>query len=102
MANGSIPPSIIVMAATSRLIDLQHSRGSTVYVPEPGPKSGIYTGIALLVLETLHSLETERGAGYITVTELYNFIRQSAADITLEDLEFVLLSLSKEREICFS
>lgn len=102
MENGLIPPAITVMAATSRLIDLQHSRGASVYVPEPGPKSGIYTGIALLVLETLHSLETERGTGYITVSELFSFISQSAADITLEDLEFVLLSLSKEREICFS
>lgn len=102
MINGLIPPAITVMAATSRLIDLQHSRGASVYIPEAAPNSGIYTGIALLALNTLHDLERERGTGYITVVELFSIIKQSASDITLEDLEFVLLSLSKEREICFS
>lgn len=103
MSNGTIlSPAVTVMAATSRLIDLQHARGASVYVPENAPTAGIYTGIALLVLESLHNLETERGTGYTTVTELFGFISQSAADITFEDLEYVLLSLSKEREICFS
>jgi len=103
MSNGTIlSPAVTVMAATSRLIDLQHARGASVYVPENAPTAGIYTGIALLILESLHNLETERGTGYTTVTELFEFIRRSAADITFEDLEYVLLSLSKEREICFS
>ncbi|NTW21632.1 MAG: DUF2142 domain-containing protein [Nostocales cyanobacterium W4_Combined_metabat2_030] len=96
MSNGTIlSPAVTVMAATSRLIDLQHARGASVYVPENAPTAGTYTGIALLVLESLHNLETERGACYTTVTELFEFIRQSAADITFEDLEYVLLSLSK-------
>lgn len=64
MSNGTIlSPAVTVMAATSRLIDLQHARGASVYVPENAPTAGIYTGIALLVLESLHNLETERGTG---------------------------------------
>lgn len=102
MTNGLIPPAITVMAATSRLIDLQHSRGASVYIPESAPNGGIYTGIALLVINTLHELERERGTGYITVDELYINLRQFTSEISLEDLEFVLLSLSKDREICFS
>ncbi len=102
MTNGFVPPAVTIMAATSRLIDLQHPRGANVYIPAPGPKGGTYTGIALLVLDILHNLERERGTGYVTITELYGFVRQLASDVLLEDLEYVLLSLSKEREICYS
>lgn len=103
MSNGTVlPPAVTVMAATSRLIDLHHARGASVYVPENAPSAGKYTGIALLVLDSLHNLETERGAGYITVKELFEYICKTAVDISFEDLEYVLLSLSKEREICFS
>lgn len=98
----TLPPEVNLLAATSRLIDLQHARGASVYVPENAPTAGIYTGIAFLVLESLHNLETERGGGYTTVTELFEFVRRLAVDITFEDLEYVLLFLSKEREICFS
>jgi len=49
MENDLIPPTITVMAATSRLIDLQHSRNVRIYISEAAPKSETDTGIALLV-----------------------------------------------------
>lgn len=102
MTISAVPPAITVMAVTSRLIDLQHSRGANIYVPDPAPNSGTYTGIALLTLNTLHELVRERGNGYVTVAELHSILKLSSPEITLEDLEFVLTFLSRDREICFS
>ncbi|GFO59097.1 hypothetical protein GMST_14220 [Geomonas silvestris] len=103
MATNLIPPGIIMLAVTSRLLDLHQSRRQKgIYVPDVPETAGDYMGIALLALNALRVTEIERGFSYTSVEEIHSIISLQAKDVSRDDLDFVLESLSKEREICFA
>jgi hypothetical protein len=103
MANNFIPPSILVLAAASRLIDLHQSRRQTgVYAPDVPENAGRNLGVALMALTALRDIEMERGFGFVTVEELHLLLCQSVDEIDREELEFVLASLAQEREIHYA
>ena len=96
----SIPPSIIMLAAASRLIDLHQSRRQTgVTTPEVPDNADRHLGIALMLLEALRDIEMERGMVYVTVEELHLHLSQHVDEIERDELNFVLATLAKEREI---
>lgn len=103
MATNSIPPGIVILAVTSRLLDLHQSRRQKgIYVPDVPENAANYMGIALLVLNALRVTEIERGFSYTSVEEIHTIVCQQVSSIDRDDLDFVLESLSKEREVCFA
>ena len=103
MPTNQIPPGIVILAVTSRLLDLHQSRRQKgVYVPDVPENAGSYMGIALLALNALRVTEIERGFSYTSIEEIHSIICQQVSNVDRDDLDFVLESLSKEREICFA
>lgn len=103
MATNPIPPGIIMLAVSSRLLDLHQSRRQKgIYVPDAPENAGNYMGIALLALNALRITEIERGFSYTSIEEIHSIICQQVSNVEREDLDFVLESLSKEREICYA
>lgn len=96
-----LPPEIRLVAAVSRLIDIHQSRreGGGAYVPAPHGAAGSNLFLALSIINALHEIETERGAGYIAISELANHLRQRIHDVSLDDVEFCITNLKRSREI---
>ena len=88
------------MAAVSRIIDLHQSRRETgVYVPETQERAGYLLALALLLLDVLREIEMERGPSFVPVSEVFGAMKKRVSKIMVEDLDFVIDSLSREREI---
>lgn len=96
-----LPPEIRLVAAVSRLLDIHQSRraGGGAYAPDVPETAGANLFLALSIINALHEVETERGAGYIAISELANHLRQSIPDASLEDIEFCIANLKHSREI---
>ncbi|MBB6582217.1 hypothetical protein [Ralstonia solanacearum] len=98
----SIPHDVRLLAAVSRLIDLHQSRRDTgVYVPETPERAGYMLAVAFLLLEILRELEMDRGPTFAAVGEVHARIRQRVRMVTAEDLNFVVESLARERDVRF-
>lgn len=96
----SIPHDVRLVAAVSRLVDLHQSRRETgVYVPETQERAGHMLALALLLLDTLREMETDRGPSFVPIGEVFSAIRKRVSAMTDEDLDFVIDSLAHEREI---
>lgn len=88
------------MAAVSRIIDLHQSRREAgVYVPETQERAGYLLALALLLMDALRELEMERGPAFVPVSEVLGALKKRVSMVTAEDLDFVIDSLSREREI---
>lgn len=99
-ASSAIPHDVRLVAAVSRLVDLHQSRGdSGVYVPETQERAGYLLTVALLLLDTLRELEMERGPSFVAVGEVLGALRKRVSAVSVEDLDFVIDSLAREREI---
>lgn len=98
--SSAIPHDVRLVAAVSRLVDLHQSRRETgVYVPETQERSGNLLALALLLLDTLRELEMERGPSFVPVSEVLGALKKRVSTITADDLDFVIASLAREREI---
>lgn len=98
--SSAIPHDVRLVAAVSRLVDLHQSRRETgVYVPETQERSGNLLALALLLLDTLRDLEMERGPSFVPVSEVLGALKRRVSTITADDLDFVIASLAREREI---
>lgn len=98
--SSQIPHDVRLVAAVCRLVDLHQSRReSGVYVPETQERSGFLLAVALLLLDTLRELEMERGLSFVAVGDIHGRINERVSTVTAEDLDFVIDSLAREREI---
>lgn len=99
----NLPPTIMMMAVTARLLDLHQSRRqSGVYIPEVPESAGRNLGIALQIVGILRDIEMERGTGYVSLDELELQLSQRVEGVIREELEFVIASLAQEREIHYA
>lgn len=101
----SIPSAVMMLAATSRLLDLHQSRrsqGGGVTIPDPPEGAGRNIGIALLILAMLRDIEMERGTGAVSKAEIHLILIEKIDNITLDEIEFVIETLSWDREIHYA
>lgn len=100
-ATDNLPAEIRLIAAVSRLIDIHQSRRESggVYAPAIPETAGSNLFLALSVIESLHEIEMDRGAGSVPVSELANHLRQRIPEVSDEDIEFCLANLKQGREI---
>lgn len=98
----AVPHDVRLVAAVSRLVDLHQSRReSGVYVPETQEKGGYYFSLALLLLDALREIELDRGPSFVAVGDVMECLRKRINAVTDEDLDYVVASLAREREIRF-
>lgn len=90
-----------MIAAVSRLIDFHQTRrgaGGT-YEPNVPETAGANLFLALSVIESLHEIEMDRGAGFVPISELFNRLRERVPQLSPEDLGFCIANLKQGREI---
>jgi hypothetical protein len=98
----AVPYDVRLVAAVSRLVDLHQSRReSGVYVPETQERGGYHLSLALLLLDTLREIELDRGPNFVAVGEVLEHLRKRVSSVTAEDLDFVIATITTEREIRF-
>lgn len=99
-STATIPHDVRLVAAVSRLIDLHQSRReSGVYIPDTQERAGFLLAVALLLLDALRELEMDRGPCFVSVGEVLAVIRERVGTVEGDDLDFVIESLAREREI---
>ncbi|MHB8254224.1 MAG: hypothetical protein ACYDEV_11115 [Acidiferrobacter sp.] len=99
-ASSTIPHDVRLVAAVSRLVDLHQSRReSGVYVPETQERSGYMLALALLILDVMREIEMERGPGPVAIGVVFKMVTSRVSTVTAEDIDFVIDSISREREI---
>ena len=98
--SSAIPHEVRLVAAVSRLVDLHQSRReSGVYVPETQERAGYLLAVALLMLDTLRELEMDRGPCFVAISEVLEPLKKRVSTVTAEELDFVIDSWAREREI---
>lgn len=96
----SLPPEIRLVAVVSRLLDFHQSRrAGGAYQPDVPNTAGENLFLALEVIESLHEIELDRGAGFVPISELFNRLRDRVPLLSPEDLEFCIANLKQGREI---
>jgi len=95
-----LPHDIRLIAAVSRLIDFHQSqRTSGAYVPEIHDRAGFNLHLALLVINTLHDIELDRGDGYCPMVELTQRVIERFPDSAPQDIRLAVENLGQGREI---
>ncbi len=100
----SIPHDVRLIAAVSRLIDLHQSKreaGGSVYIPEPNERGGYHLSIALILLDVLREIELDRGPSFVAIGEVFEIMRRRVVELSREDLDYVIDSIARDREILF-
>lgn len=97
----NLPADIRLIAAVSRLIDFHQSRRESggAHSPSIPDTAGANLYLALSVIESLHEIEMERGAGTVPIHELINYLKQRIPDVSNDDVEFCIANLKQGREI---
>jgi len=97
------PNSIRLIAAVSRLLDLHQSRReSGVSTPAVPERAGYNLSVALAVLEVLHDLQMERGAGVVSVSEVFELLSSTIPSLQRDELDFCLDTLKTRRDIHYA
>lgn len=101
---------IPLIASTARLIDLHDShrvagRATSQYdlyrETRGGNHDGLWLDIALTMIEYLGERENEVVGGFVSGTEMREALQKRIADLTEEDVKFVLSALTTPAEIWF-
>ena len=101
---------IPLIASTARLIDLHDShrvagRATSQYdlyrETRGGNHDGLWLDVALTAIEYLRERENEVVGGFVSGTEVREALQKRIADLTEEDVKFVLSALTTPAEIWF-
>lgn len=98
-----LPSEVRLIAAISRLIDIHQSRREAggAYIPDIPEKAGFHLFLAISIINCLHEIELDRGAGYCPFIELIGRLRKQVPGVTDADIEYSIINLRQGREIHF-